>query len=262
MHQLIKFAFVSLLFFMRVGHAQSHATVTICGDPNPAEWVTVTENVVREKDLIMVGYSAKITKSAFLQMGIEVRLIGNLPWKRCLNEVQNGNIDFAMGAYFNEERAKVFDYSVHYNTLTPQIFYLKSNPVNVSQPGDLKHYRGCGIYGSSYMHYGIKNDDLDLGAGYDSLIRKLHARRCDFFVEELEIIGSFKTIGKDVLNDSAIGHANVAWAVAPSRYLITAKGGKNSALLQQINETFEAMIKSGKAQTLWSAESGNVPYKP
>ena len=129
-----------------------------------------------------------MVRAAFLHLGKQVEFNGELPWKRCLKEVEYGNIDFALGVYFNEERAKIYDYSIHYTTLTPQIFYLSTKPIEIQKLSDLNHYLGCGIDGSSYAHYGLNSETIDLGNGYDSLFRKLLIHRCDYFVEELEAI--------------------------------------------------------------------------
>lgn len=262
MHRIIRLSPLCLLVFLTCPHAENQAPILVCGDPNPSEWSEVKEKSTPKQNDEAYGVSADFVRATFALMGKKFTLIGNLPWKRCLNEVQNGHIDFAMGAYFNPERAKLFDYSIHYNTLTPQIFYLTAVPVSVTQLSDLKNYHGCGIYGSSYAHYGLKSENLDLGAGYDSLLRKMRARRCDYFVEELEIIASFKSFGKDILNDGDIRHVAAPWANSPSRYLVTQKNGRNSALLNQVNEALETLIKSGKAEEIWKAQGSNIPYQP
>ena len=262
MHQLNRLMPFLMLWFIAVANAETVAPIQICGDPNPTEWTETTGQLTPKPGTEAVGFSADMTRAVFALLDKPIILIGNLPWKRCLNQVQNGQIDFAMGAYFNDERAKVFDYSIHYNTLTPQIFYLAASPVAASQLSELKRYHGCGIYGSSYAHYGLKSEDLDLGAGYDSLLRKMAARRCDYFVEELEIISSFRQYRKDILSDGEIRHVAAPWAVGPSRYLVTQKSGKGSKLLPQINQALETLIKSGKAEEIWKAHIGEIPYKP
>ena len=251
----------SLCMLMHSSYAQDIKPIQVCGDPDPTEWMTPEQRRLHIQSGQPSGISIEISKAAFNVMGRSVTFIGNLPWKRCLNEVQNGNIEFAMGAYFSEARAQIFDYSIHYNTLTPQIFFLTSNPVIVSDLNSLRRYRGCGLLGSSYIHYGLKNEELDLGAGYDSLLRKLRAKRCDYFLEELEVISNFKKLGKNILVEPDITHMNVPWASPPSRYLITAKGS-NTKLMEQLNLALESVIRSGKAEEVWSAQIQNIPYKP
>lgn len=247
MRLVTKMLAVCLLLVLRVSHAQAVDPIRVCGDPNPVDWMTPEQRKDHYQTYRISGISIEIVKATFKVMGRSGTFIGSLPWNRCLSEVENGNVEFAMGAYFNEARSEIFDYSVHYNTLTPQIFYLKSKPVIAADLSELRRYRGCGLIGSSYSHYGLKEDELDLASGYDSLLRRLRAGRCDYFLEELEVISNFKKIGKNILAEPDIDHINAPWASAPSRYLITGKG-RNSKLLEQVNHALETVIKSGTAK--------------
>lgn len=235
--------------------------ITICADPDPPPWTYWKLDAHGKKTGEFIGSSVDIVRAVFNQLHREVKFIGDLPWKRCLYDVENGQIDFAMDAYFDTARAAVFDYSIHYSTLTPQLFYLTANPLIINSVGDLKKYHGCGILGSSYMHYGLTDKDLDLGSGYDSLYRKIHARRCDYFLEELEVISGFKLIGRNYIDDSLVSHKSVLGAVAPSKYLITVKNGKNSHLLVEINAALNDIIKSGQAQRIWGKYAPGIPFK-
>ena len=77
------------------------------------------------------GFSVDMLTSAFGKLGRRVVFTGNLPWSRCLRLVQAGEIDYAFGAYFDEERAKVFAYSAPYSTLTPKVFFSAKRPITV-----------------------------------------------------------------------------------------------------------------------------------
>jgi polar amino acid transport system substrate-binding protein len=228
-------------------------------DPPPPGSLKLDSN--GKKIIPVEGATIDIVRAAFARLGIPIEFDADMPWKRCLLEVEEGIVDFALGAYFNDERAKVYDYSIHYNTLTPQLFYLASNPVHITQPSDLKKYRGCGIYGSSYVHYQINSEDLVMGSDYDSLYRKLLAGRCDYFAEELESVYESHS-GKTFLANPLIRHIPAEWAQRPARHLITAKNGPNASPLLQINTALEAVIKSGQAEQLWKKTMGDLPYSP
>ncbi len=236
--------------------------ITVCADADPPPWTYWKLDGEGKKTREVIGSSVELVTAAFALIGKTVVFSGELPWKRCLYEVEEQTIDFAMDAYFDTERAKTFDYSVHYNTLTPQIFYLKSTPVSITSVNDLKKYRGCGINGFSYVHYGLSLRDLDLGAGHDSLYRKLHAKRCDYFVEELEVIAGYNLIGKHYLDDADIAHGPVPGASAPAKYLLTAKNGRNSGLLKQLNLAIVELIRSGKAEEAWNRHAAGLAFKP
>jgi ABC-type amino acid transport substrate-binding protein len=176
--------------------------------------------------------------------------------------VENREIDFAMDAYFDTARARRFDYSVHYRTSTPQVFYRRKEPVVINDVSDLKRYKGCGLVGWSYEHYGLTGKELDLGVGLDNQVQKLKAKRCNYFVEELETIYSNKLVGPDYLNDSEIGHAPVPGAKPPTSHLITAKNSEASKYLPALNRAITGLIKSGVAESIWKKHAGELPFKP
>jgi len=241
--------------------ADSNRPITMCVDVDPPPPGQIKRDANGKKIIPVEGASVDIVRAAFAHLGQTVEFKGDLPWNRCLKEVELGSVDFALGAYFNEERNAIFDYSVHYSTLTPQVFYLASNPVIATGVDDLKKYRGCGIYGSSYQHYQLRAKDLDLGSDYDSLYRKLLARHCDYFLEELEAVYDSNT-GKKFLADPSVKHYTAQWAQSPSRHLLTAKNSANSALLVQINDALNYVLKSGQAELAWKKYMGDLPFRP
>ncbi len=249
------------LFLFPPARAASVRAVTMCVDSDPPPPGSLKLDSNGKKIIPVEGATIDIVRAAFTRLGIPIEFNADMPWKRCLLEVEEGIIDFALGVYFNDERAKVYDYSTHYNTLTPQIFYRASNPVHITRASDLKKFRGCGIYGSSYVHYQINSDDLVMGSDYDSLYRKLLAGRCDYFAEELEPVYESNN-GKNFLANPLIRHIGAEWATRPARHLITAKNGPDSALLVQIDAALESVIKSGQAEQLWKKTMGDLPYMP
>ena len=253
---------VSLVTFLATPAAQA-ATVSVCADPDPPPWTYWVRDDQNKHGEAFVGFSVDTIRTAFSRLGTEVKFIGTLPWARCLKMVAAGEIDFAMDAYFDKERAKTFAYSTHYNTLTPQIFYLSPKQLSITSIGDLKRYKGCGLLGASYAHYGLKNEDMDLGVNtYDLMIKKLKAGRCDYFPEELEVIAGFKGLGRDYLADPELRHLPVSDAKSPAKHLITARGSKSEKLLPELNKALDGMIKSGEAAQIWKKHSQNSGYTP
>ncbi|HTD03395.1 substrate-binding periplasmic protein [Undibacterium sp.] len=267
MRVAIVLGFLCLLSLTSVSHATavppvSSETVSVCVDAEPPPWAYWKRDANGNKTRALIGSSVETVQAAFARIGKAVQFDGDMPWKRCLLMVEGGKVDFAMDGYFDAERARRFDYSIHYNTLTPQVFFRAADPLAINHVSDLRQHRGCGVTGASYAHYGLLPDELDLGSGYDSLVRKLNARRCDYFVEELEIVSAYKMIGIDYLSDPSIRHAPVPGAKAPSKYLLTTKSGRGSKLLPQLNEALAALIKSGEAAAIWKRHSGSLPYLP
>lgn len=207
------------------------------------------------------SFSLDMLEAALARIGRTVRFVPT-PWARCLLQVEAGEIDFALGAYYSEERAHHFAFSVPYSKATPQVFFLRSRPVHVDSTADLHHYRGCGLHGASYGHYGLSASELDQGANsHEHLIAKLREGHCDYFVEELEVIEGFKRIGKDYLADPELMHGPVPGAVAPTAHLISGLGKRGAALMPQIDQALQELIRSGQAGQFWRRHTGDIPYQ-
>jgi ABC-type amino acid transport substrate-binding protein len=254
---------VGIVIALSLGHSAWAHTVSICADPDPPPWTYWVRDAQGKPTDVFVGATLEIVKAAFQRIGTKVEFMGQYPWARCLLMVENGSIDFAMDGYYDTDRAKRFAYSDHYNTLTPQVFYRPDTPVVLNSINDLKKYKGCGMNGASYEHYGLHPTELDLGNGYERMIQKLQAKRCDYFVEELEIISGYKLSGKDYLANSGIKHGPVPGAKAPAKHLLTAINGPNAKLISKIDKAIANVIKSGEAAKAWKKHAGNEsPYSP
>ncbi|MDM4768043.1 transporter substrate-binding domain-containing protein [Pelomonas sp. SE-A7] len=209
----------------------------------------------------LAGFSADLWPAVFARLGLELRMEGKLPWKRCLRAVALGEVDFAIGAYHDAERAKLLAFSAPYKTLTPQVFYRRSRPLPIREKADLKRYRGCGMNGSSYQHYGLSEKDLDLGSrSYTTLVSKTLLGNCDYFVEELEVMQQIDGGRHHYLDDPELLHAPVPDALAPALHLVTALKGPHVALLPRVDAAIGEMKKSGDYERLWRANAGGLPY--
>jgi ABC-type amino acid transport substrate-binding protein len=248
-----------LAFAARAGEGHS---VSVCADPDPPPWTYWKRDASGQKGTEFVGSSVDTLRAAFAAIGKTVEFHGEYPWARCLTMVEAGQVDFAMDAYFDTERARRFAYSRHYNTLTPQVFFRANKPLQIERVLDLKKYVGCGMIGASYVHYSLAPEDLDLGVGYGGLIKKLKAQRCDYFVEELEVIAGYQFIGVDYLADPQLRHAPVPGAKAPAKHLLAAKNSPAAALMPKLNAAIANLVKSGEAARMWKLHAGNLAYTP
>jgi len=229
------------------------ADITACIDPEPPPSAYWVRDAQQNKTDVLTGSSIELIRTVFERLGLNVTFIGNLPWARCVKSVENGTIDFAMDAYFDDERAKLFTYSIYYQQLTPQVYFDAQRPVNIQVKADLKKYRGCGLIGWSYKHYGLNAEDLDVGVNrMDLLFAKLKAGRCDYFVEELEAIAGYRILGVDYLSDPQIMHGPVTDAIGPKRYLITGKNSAAAKLIPKINLELSKLIESGQAAKIFA----------
>lgn len=242
--------------------ARAAPTVTACIEPEPPPWAYWVRDRAGKPGSELTGVSVEIVRAAFEKLGVQVEIHGEYPWPRCVQMLASGQIDFAMDAYLDAERARRFSYSRPYRTLTPQVFFRKSDPVSGAAAADLKRRKGCGLRGWSYQHYGLNSHDLDLGAGLASMVRKLKVGRCDYFVEELETIYSARFNGEDLLADPDIGRSGVPWGKAPQSHLMALKGSAASALLPRLNVALTELITSGRAAAIWARHAPGLQFSP
>src|SRR5262249_8261023 len=154
---------------------------------------------------------------------------------------------------------KRFAYSIHYSTLTPQVFFRAEHPLQIDTKADLKRYRGCGLTGASYAHYGLEADEVERGVtGYANLVMKLKLGRCEYFVAELQVAAGFPQIAQPVLGAPALVHRPVPDAQAPSKYLLAAKDSRAARLLPEVNAELDKLLKSGEAAKLWLKHGGSA----
>jgi len=237
--------------------------LTACLDPDPPPWSYWVRDAQGRKTQQLAGFSIDLMRAVFGRIGRNIVFDGGMPWARCLNAVEQGDVDFAMDGYYSSDRAQHFAFSISYSTLTPQVFYSWQRPITINSAEDLSRYRGCGLIGANYSHYRLPPRALELGVNqYSKLIEKLLGGRCDYFVEELEVMAGFKALGDNYLDDPRVVHGPVPGAQAPSKHLLTRLGGPGAALLPALNAELAASIKDGEAQTIWRRHAAGLAYRP
>ena len=243
--------------------ASASAEITICTEPDPPPW----SYWVRDKDGRQTGEVAgaglDLARSVFAALGDKVRIIANVPWARCLKRVETGEFDFVLDASFDPERTSRFVFSRHYGTLTPQIFMSASRPVDIRTTDDLKRFRGCGISGSGYGEYGLKESDLETSdVDYAALVKKLKAGHCDYFPEDLEWIAGYRMLGRDYLADPDLRHIAIKGTVPTTLHLMAGHNSRAAAMLKKVDAELDRLIDSGEAARIWAKHAGDLPYVP
>ncbi len=230
------------------GGAAKPATLSACaGETAPF--------VITKKAPAVTGYSIEVYERVASQLG-RVTRFQELPWARCLDAVKSGQIDLAIDAYEDEERRKVFLYTLPYYTLTPQVFYRSADAEKLGLPSKtvkaLEKLKGCGVHEYTYEHYGLETSKLDRGSPNDqSVLSKLAAGRCDFALEELEyIIGGRKT-EPNWPSEFGLSSFRPDWAKAPQVHFLIGIARPDSQVLQaQVNGVIAASEKNGFLKAL------------
>lgn len=209
----------------------------------------------------LTGFNAEVWPLVLAQLGHTLAVRGDLPFKRCLRAVSIGEVDFALGVYRDEERARTLAFSAPFKTLTPQVFFRADKPLKIQSMADLKRWRGCGMNGSSYAHYGLQPGDLDQGArSFRTLFEKLMTGRCDYVVEELEVVQQLEINKRDYLATPGLAHAPVPGAVAPARHIVARLGSEAAALLPAMDDAYARLVRQGEVQKIWRRHAASAPF--
>ncbi len=100
MHLQNKYLALVLVFVSALCTAQAREISMLT-----VEWAPHYGSELPEK-----GLTTALVTAAFKASGHDAE-VDFIPWARALKEVEDGNADVVMGAYFNEERSKIFHYS-------------------------------------------------------------------------------------------------------------------------------------------------------
>lgn len=227
------------------------ATVHICDDA--AEWPPYTfyKRVDGQPTGAVIGFSVDVVTAILQKAGVESR-IQLLPWARCQNELLAGTAyQLALNASYNETRAKAYHLSRPYYRTTNYYFYSKKvhpSGLRIEQLPDLRNHQVCGLFGYNYETYGLPAGSIDQGA-YDfaTIVAKLHAGRCDLFLEKYEVMAGFTAIGQPFLADPHLGRDAVP-GMAPTEFymMISRQAPHAEDLLKTINDGLAELEASGQ----------------
>jgi polar amino acid transport system substrate-binding protein len=174
-----------------------------------------------------------------------------LPWKRCLIEIKEKEVDIVPNASFKKERTAYAYYSnPFYQThlvLLYKINNFKEVPV-VRTVEDLKPYKVGGVLGFNYIQYENKIQ-LDTGAKKrEILIRKLRNDRVDFAVLQNEVILNLAKAGKVDLSGLDI----IPDPVRPIKayHLLTIKNARGEKIKNVIDGGLDWLEKSGTTDAI------------
>lgn len=241
--------------------ARAEPAVSVCIDPEPPPWSYWKRDKDGKPTKELTGFSVEVVQRVFRALGRQVRFRTDEPWQRCVHDISQHKTGFVMDLYKEGSRVKELVFSIPYDTLTPQIFTRRDHPIEVKSAADLKRYKGCGVVGGAYAHYGLDKDELDISAnGYAGAVQKLKSGYCDYFVEELEILAGFQLGHENFLSDPEIAHHPLTWVPRPSMHLATSPESPDAALMPKIDAEIEHLGKTGELAALWRKYAGDIPY--
>lgn len=178
------------------------------------------------------------------------------PWARCQHDVENGSQEIAMGGTFNEERNKRYLLSRPYFSVTPGYFYWKplapAKGIRLASAADLAKYRLCGMTGHNYAALGLPEDQIETASSdYKAAVARLSHRRCDLFLENLEVVRGLAALGETALQDpNMVGRPVPGLAPITVHFMISRASGQGPILAALIEDKLRAMEKNGELTEL------------
>lgn len=201
------------------------------------------------------GYAVDVVDAIFAKAHVSYN-IKLLPWARCQKEVEQGtSYQMALNASRNESRAKLYFLSRPYYRTTNYYFYSRRrHPDGLAVNGvdDLKKFRVCGLFAYNYETYGLRPGSVDQGArDFSAVISKLHAGRCDLFLEKYEIMAGFTAIGEPFLADPDLAGKPVPGMASTEFYMMISRRYEHGEqLLKLVNDGLAEMEASKQLDRL------------
>lgn len=201
------------------------------------------------------GYDIDLLKRVFEPAGIEYQVI-DLPWRRCLKEVNEGIVDAVMSASLNPQRIRDYIPSAPYYHITPNYFYLKYNypdGLDISNLNELdKLGKVCGIAGFNYLNFGWDSlDKLYEINDISQLPTMLHKSRCRFFLARKETFaGTLAINNMNNLSELLSGQAVPNSQPEPFHMLVSKKSAFGNLINQLFNKKVLELRKSGELERL------------
>lgn len=230
----------------------------ICDDQ--AEWPPYMyfprKNGVADKSQL-TGATKDLIDRIFATSGISYS-IKLLPWKRCLNEVVEGDTyEVFADASSNEERLKSYHRTKATYKTTEGLFFSKKrfpNGLDLSKASDINQYKLCGILGYNYNNYfklGVKKE-VDMGVNHArKAFQKLENGRCEVFLSTIAPIFGAVAINQFSLSPQ-IDHTTLPGGQGTAFYFwVSKKSPRATVLLETINTAIDKLYGNGEANKIF-----------
>lgn len=175
----VRLAVLTLLAFVFIYAPASNArSLTACGHPfyPPVSWAQGDQ---------LIGLAPAVTRQLFAELGYHVQLSANYNWKRCLLEVQLGNVDIVVAAYRIPSREQYLWFSQEPVIADPvALFVNRQTPISFTGLGDLRS-KTAGLllgdsFGEQFDRFLQENTRIEHVSRNRQNFEKLARRRIDF----------------------------------------------------------------------------------
>jgi polar amino acid transport system substrate-binding protein len=228
-------------------------TLQVCDDVAEYPPFSYLQRENGHKTTMVVGYSVDYVRRILAASGRDAT-IELLPWRRCVEQVRAGAIDFALSAVSTAERGRDFVFTPPYFTLSPTLFFIRARaPQALRNVSDLASLKLCGQFGYTYAEFGVPETLIDRGAKtLEAAANMLRAGRCDVFLGDAEIVaGEGRVTGRPVFPDPEFAsRAAPEAAPEPMAMMIGKALPFRDALLDLLTRGVRDMQASGAAKRL------------
>jgi len=141
----------------------------------------------RTADGELTGIAVDMAKEAAKRIGISLEIYPDMPWKRILMNLQLGKIDLVLSAYWNEERAEKYLYSVPVVEEEIGVFVRAGSSFPFSSFHDLKGKLGLRVFagslGQEFDTYARENLEFQTVLESGPMLKMLVLGRADYGIQ-------------------------------------------------------------------------------
>lgn len=175
--------FISVWLLISLMHTNLYACQKILINGSKS-WYPVS---FRDDNQQLMGIAPDTAKAVFKRIGIAVHMSPDLPWKRQLRALSEGEIDMIAGAYFTDERDIKYRYTEDLLSEKIKVFTDIERAFSFQNWSDLENKRGLrvlgGSYGTAFDTYAAEHLSFEeLYHQNEMIIRTLKDPRVDYSV--------------------------------------------------------------------------------
>lgn len=244
---------LALLLFSSCGLAAN----SLCPAPLLVGWDPWPPYHYQDKSGHLRGFAVETLTLVLHEMGCEVQF-RERPWKRQLQELENGQADIAMEAYYTDERAK---YALFSDAYSPSRVYLwiRDDNQQIVDQALASHDSLAGLVQQGFklgltkdFYYGPEVEKLRHSHGVEEMLSedqnysKLQRQRIDGFLGDW--LATTWKLGQQGLL-SHIHHSHEAIYQAPASFMLSRKH-LSQAFVDEFNAALRRVKLDGRYQQL------------
>ncbi len=234
------------MYFCSAVYAEECKVLTVSGSYDWAPYLLYDKDTKK-----ISGVSYEIINIIGERLNIPVEFKVDIPWKRILLQVEKGKIEMCASIYWNEERDKLYNYSIPILQDEIRAFVLKGKEFEFNSFKDLEGKKGGIPFGASFGpefdNYAKKHLKIDSGSkDKNAHFTKLFKGRNDYFVSALfDVSIALKKAG---FQDKIVALPKAI--IVNKVYFIMPKKSPCSGLLPEINSIIKDLKEDGTIERI------------